>query len=170
MKNFPLFSIKSNERVNEVDGLRIITTSTYRQSILDDTTLEGDFAARRLRMQSEVINGTYKGYRIYKVNEMIEDENQLFYAVYNLKRKYFVDGNGVKLKYEKQKHCKIVTHKVEFIYKKNGRTVVTLDNEYRFATKSDIDFTYVQLAHLGRGIYIIYGFCNEPMPTLRRKI
>jgi hypothetical protein len=162
---FPIWRLRNFTRIdNKLDTIFI--TTHYNTYILDDKSLDGDLAKRRLQLLSNPILETYP---LYPLKDKI---NLLRILVKYPTGTYFIDSEGLIFKYKKSSKLNWVEcKKIKSWNKVEGKTVFYVDKQ-RIPYVTDLKLDYIPYASI---MYtetgpLIYDFTTEYHKPYKRKI
>lgn len=154
MIKFPLYLVRGFNRKFEENGYTCLETY-YDRYVLDNTSLEGDYASRRIRLLAD----NNKPYKLYKLKYSI---NTLSQAI-NSRNKTFIDEDGQLFTLKKTKFNRV-------IYKKVVSSVRIFNGKFQcyvtgiptpFITKEP--YNILALVHYNNS-FVLFDVLNE-MPT-----
>lgn len=161
MINLPLYALRSYYEITKEGDFDIV--STYKAKyVLDCKTLEGDFAARRLKML-----GMELPYKLYPINIRIDNFSQLVACG----RKTFVDVDGKLHTWKPSKFFPVVCYPIvsRWVTLKGKTIIIPKDLNTKFTIRKDLGYTHVQVIKVGR-LNLLYDVGFEHVRPTRKKI
>ena len=159
----PVYVMRGYDKISTEGDFTIVTT-VYNRYVLDNKSLPGNFAQRRLFLYGE---GPKLPYKLYPLKSQIKYLSQMVASG----KSDFIDSTGKLFKWKKSKFYKVETAKVltcNRIY--NGKYQVYVKNvPYPFILSEPAEYISYILVTGSPVIYAVYD--EEPeSPRLRVKI
>ena len=163
----PLYQLRIYDQIVREGTLTLIETYWGRY-ILDDSSLSGDMANRRMFI---ALNKDLYSYKLYPLNKKCSTIGQVLHAL--PKGKHFLDEDGNLLKYIPEEFFNIESYEVKNAILKGHNLyllTVKVDTFTHINILAPVVGDYVQLINFKYKGFVLYDVVNENLPSFRRKL
>lgn len=168
---FPVYPLRKHRRIFKGSkGVVFIETDIGEITVLDDTSLEGTFNQRRLRLSIQLKT---KEFRLYPLPKSYSTLGTMIRNRIKDRAKKYIDSTGRIFEYKPSKFYKLKYLKIVEKYVIKGKcAVILLDNinsPFKVATLPPDRFSWagVLISDVG---YILYDFSTDKLPDTVRKL
>jgi len=169
--SFPVYPLRRHRRIFEGSkGVVFIETDLGEIAILDDTSLEGTFNQRRLRLSLQLKT---KDFRLYPLPKSYSTLGTMLRNRVKDNAKKYIDSTGKVFEYKPSKFYRLKYLKIIEKYVVKGKCAIilldTINTPFKISSLPPDKFMWagVLISDLG---YILYDFSTDKLPDTVRKL
>lgn len=169
---FPIYPIRNHKRIiNKGKGPVILISVTNLAYVIDDTSLEGTFGQRRMKVEASLKKST--DFYFYRLKKALRGWAELTKDLKKNKVRMYVDSTGYIFKYQPSTFYPLRYHKILKRINVTGKgwsiEVSGVPWPLKLNYIPTVDMQYAGIIKLPTG-YTVYELSSEKKPDTRRKI
>lgn len=169
---FPIYQLRPHKEIQQsIVGPVLIYGAAGQIYALDDISLPGSFAARRLQLEEQCKE--VEEVKFYKLRVCLKSLAELLHDIRRNRFRMYVDSTGYIFKYEPTTFYTLEYRKITKIVNTTGKSwhieVSGVNTPLKLTYQPHLSLQYAGIIKLPTG-YIVYELSSEKKPNTRRKI
>lgn len=167
---FPVYPLKSHQKIIRGKGPIYIITALGTVKVIDDTSIEGTFGIRRLKLKA-----TLKGrdFKFYPLKKSLKSFAELAHHVKSSQVRVYIDSSGYLFNYTPSKWYRLTYHKIIARVNVSGKNWhiellgINTPIVINYPPRVDMKYAGIIRTELGN---VVYELTNIKKPSSKRKL